>query len=68
MIEKRNFEEASKENSQLNYPTKENKEHITFLKMYPKYGYKKTMTKIEDIKDKIKKVEIINRIYLRIKK
>ncbi len=67
-IEKRNFEEASKENSQLNYPTKENKEHITFLKMYPKYGYKKTMTKIEDIKDKIKKVEIINRIYLRIKK
>lgn len=66
-MEKRSFEEASKENSQLNCPTQENKEHSMFLKMYPIYGYKRAINKIENIKDKMKKIEVINKIYLRIK-
>ena len=68
VIENRSFDEAKKENSQLRHSSIASKAHIKFFKIYPKLGYNKTIVKIEDIKDKVKKNNIIYNVINKIKK
>ena len=51
--EKRDIEEAIKKNEQLNKPTTKGKKHYIFLENYKKLGYKKTIMKMLNFKEKI---------------
>lgn len=53
-IEERKIGEACKENGQLNHPMKKTKAYSIYLDNYPKLGYKKTVSKMTNIKTKIK--------------
>lgn len=70
-IEERKVDEACKENGQLNHPMKKTKAYSIYLENYPKLGYKKTVSKMTNIKTKIKIMarnnKLIYSIYKKIK-
>ena len=56
IFEERTIEEACKHNGQLNHPMPKSKEYLIYRKMYPKKGYKRTMSKMKSMKYRIKTV------------
>lgn len=70
-FEERTIEEACLKNKQLNKPMNKTKKYYIYEKYYSKKGYKKTMKKLETIKDIIKKIlsknNLLKKIYKKIK-
>lgn len=56
VFEERTVDEACRENGQLNKPSAKSKKYNIYLKYYPRKGYKKTMKKMNTIKDNVKKL------------
>lgn len=54
IFEERSYEEVSKYNKQLNYPIKKNEKFNIYKELYPKYGFDKTMKKMNFSMDTIK--------------
>lgn len=54
VIEERTIDEACKQNGQLNHPMKKNEKYEIYVNNYKKIGYKKTMNKMLNFKDKVK--------------
>lgn len=55
-VERRNFKEAVEGNSNLQNPCRFNGERKKFEALYERYGYHRSIRRIEDIKDKVKKI------------
>ncbi len=71
LLEKREYQEASNGNNQLNNPKKKNKKYNKFQKLYIKYGFIKSYKKINRfalLKNKLRKNKLLSKIYNYIKK
>lgn len=67
VYEERTIEEAIEGNEQLKHPSTKNKLYNKFMRLYQDKGYEIACKKTQSLKQKLKKIKIINKMYYKIK-